>query len=416
MSTPAPPVEHHDVVIIGGGPAGLAAATELRRQGVRDIVVLEREQQAGGVPRHCGHVGFGWREFQRALTGPAYARRLLGAAEGIDIRTGVSALGLEANARVRALTPEGIHIFEGRCVLLALGTRETPRAARLVSGTRPWGVFTTGALQQMVYLAGLKPCTRAVIVGSELVSFSSLLTLRHAGIKAVAMLEESAHTVAPRPAQWIARAAFGTRVLTQTNLIAIHGEKQVSGVEIERYGRRERIDCDGVIFSGRFVPEAALLKTSALLIDSATGGPVVDQYGRCSDATYFAAGNVLRPVEASWTVWQEGREVARTIAASLSGRLPRAERHTSLEAREPIRYVCPQKIAFPAPIPPALPINIRVTRTVQGKVRIRDGSRVEYGEVRNWLPERRFLLPWPAAVAKHVERLDIDIDEIMNRG
>ena len=164
--------------------------------------------------------GFGWREFQRALTGPAYARRLLGAAEGIDIRTGVSALGLEANARVRALTPEGIHIFEGRCVLLALGTRETPRAARLVSGTRPWGVFTTGALQQMVYLAGLKPCTRAVIVGSELVSFSSLLTLRHAGIKAVAMLEESAHTVAPRPAQWIARAAFGTRVLTQTNLIA----------------------------------------------------------------------------------------------------------------------------------------------------------------------------------------------------
>lgn len=99
---------------------------------------------------------------------------------------------------MRVLTPVGIQVLEAQRVLLALGTRETPRAARLVSGTRPWGVFTTGALQQLVYLAGFKPCTRAVIVGSELVSFSNLLTMRHAGIRPLAMLEESASVLAPR--------------------------------------------------------------------------------------------------------------------------------------------------------------------------------------------------------------------------
>ena len=102
----------HEVVIIGGGPAGLAAAAELVTQGVQDVVVIEREQQAGGVPRHCGHTGFGWREFRRVLAGPAYARRLVAAAGGVDVRTGTTALGLEAEGRIRILTPEGIRVLE----------------------------------------------------------------------------------------------------------------------------------------------------------------------------------------------------------------------------------------------------------------------------------------------------------------
>jgi len=406
---------NHEVIIIGGGPAGLAAAAELARLGIDNVVVIERERQAGGVPRHCGHHGFGWREFRRVLAGPAYAQRLVAATKGIDLRTGATALGLEANGRVRVLTPEGIRMLEGRRVLLALGTRETPRAARRISGTRPWGVFTTGALQQLVYLAGLKPCTRAVIVGSELVSFSSLLTLRHAGIKPLALLEESARIVAPRPAAWVARAAFGTRILTRTRIVAVHGDTRVSGIEIERNGVREHIDCDGVVFSGRFVPEAALLKMSHLAIDPATGGPVVDQYARCSDPAYFAAGNLLRPVEASWTVWGEGRDVARAIAASLRGQLPAAAQHTNLEATAPVRYVCPQRVAFPAPVPAALPINIRVGRPARGRLRVLDGAHEIWGETRNLLPERRVILPFPLHVAEYVERLAIDIDETVNR-
>jgi thioredoxin reductase len=406
----------HDVVIIGSGPAGLAAAAELKRLGIGDVIVIEREQHAGGVPRHCGHLGFGWSEFRRMLAGPAYVRRLIAAADGIDLRTGCTALSLESQrsekpTRVRVLTPVGIQMLEARRVMLALGTRETPRAARLISGTRPWGVFTTGALQQLVYLAGFKPCTRAVIVGSELVSFSNFLTMHHAGIRPLALLEESAQVLAPRPGVWIARAAFGTRILTRTRVIAVRGEARVSGVDVERDGKFETIECDGVVFSGRFVPEAAIVRTSHLVLDPSTGGPVVDQYGRCSDPAFFAAGNLLRPVEASWTAWSEGRDVAWALAASLRGNLPPAARHAVLETQGPVRYVCPQRVAFPAPVPAALPINIRVSRPVRGRLRVLDGAREVWGEERGLLPERRVILPFPLHVAEHAERLTIDIDE-----
>jgi cation diffusion facilitator CzcD-associated flavoprotein CzcO len=154
------------VVIIGAGPAGLTAARALAAAGLRDVLVLEREQDAGGVPRHCGHPGFGMVDFKRFLTGPAYARRLADAAAGAEIRTGVSVLRLAAGGSLEVSGPNGIEALQARAVLIATGTRETPRSARLVSGSRPSGVLTTGALQQMVYLAGLKPFERPVIVGS----------------------------------------------------------------------------------------------------------------------------------------------------------------------------------------------------------------------------------------------------------
>lgn len=401
----------HEVVIIGGGPAGLAAAAELMTLGVRDVVVIEREQQAGGVPRHCGHTGFGWREFRRVLAGPAYARRLVAAAGEVDVRTGTTALGLEAQGRIRILTPKGIRVLQGRRVLLALGTRETPRAARLISGTRPWGIFTTGALQQMVYLAGIKPCNRAVIVGSELVSFSNLLTMRHAGIRPLAMLEESERVVAPRAAGWVARAALGTRILTRTRVVALHGDLRVEGVEFERGGLREYIDCDGIVFSGRFVPESTLLKASHLTIDPETGGPAVDQYGRCSDPVYFAAGNLLRPVEASWTVWREGRDVARAIAASLREVLPLPTHHVALETRAPVRYACPQKIAFPAPLPPALPLNLRVSREIRGRLSVHSAEGELWSARRHLLPERRIIVPWPPGLAPDTDSLTVEVSE-----
>ena len=314
----------HDVVIIGAGPAGLGCAQELRRLGVRDIVVIEREQHAGGVPRHCGHTGFGWREFRRLLHGPDYARRLIAACEGIDVRTGVAAVRLDAAGVVQVATPEGHAVLQGQRVLLALGTRETPRAARLISGTRPFGVFTTGALQQMVYLAGMKPCRRAVIVGSELVSFSNLLTLRHAGARAVALMECGDRVLAPRAGAWIAPLLFGTRVLTRTRVVRVLGRERVTGVEVDRDGAREIIACDALVFSGRFVPETALLWGSPIALDPGNGAPVVDREGRCSDRAYFATGNMVPPVGASWTAWQAGRRVARAIAAELREPQPAA--------------------------------------------------------------------------------------------
>ena len=389
----------HRVLIIGAGPAGLSAAAQLASLGVDDVVVLEREQHAGGVPRHCGHLGFGWREFARLLTGPGYAKRLLESARNVVVRTGVTVLRVQPEGVVELATPDGPATLKGQRVLLALGTRESPRAARLVSGSRPWGVVTTGTLQQMVYLAGLRPFERAVIVGSELVSFSNLLTMRHARIRPLALVEEGPRVIAPGPARAIAQLVFGTRVLTGTRIVAVHGDARVSGVEVEREGQREMLDCDGVVFSGRFVPESAILQSSHLALDPATGGPVVDQYGRCSDPTYFAAGNLLRPVEPSWNAWEEGRAVARTIAASLHRELPNAERFISIHAEGAVRYVCPQRIAHPAPLPPALPINLRVSREIHGRLRLHSGDREIWSAQRHLLPERRILIPTPSAPA-----------------
>ena len=221
-------MSHHDVVILGAGPAGLAAAARLAALGIKDIVVLDREGEPGGVPRHCGHVAFGMREFHRPLTGPAYAKRLAGTVAGIDIRTRTTVTAIEAGGRVRAVHPDsGPESISGRAVLIAFGVRETPRSTRLVGGDRPVGVTTTGALQQFVYLSRIRPFRRAVVVGSELVAFSALLTLRHGGIEATAMIEEGPRIMARRPADWVARLALGVPVLTGTKLLAIRGLDRV---------------------------------------------------------------------------------------------------------------------------------------------------------------------------------------------
>src|SRR5689334_8031344 len=137
-----------DVAIVGAGPAGLGAALALKRHGVRRVVVVEREAEAGGVPRHCAHSPFGLREFGRVLLGPAYARRLAAEAEaaGVEIRLRTSVVAVEPGCRLQLTTPEGLNALTARRILLATGARETPRSARLVGGDRPVGVVTTGAL------------------------------------------------------------------------------------------------------------------------------------------------------------------------------------------------------------------------------------------------------------------------------
>ncbi len=308
-------MQTHDVVIVGGGPAGLAAARRLARRGVSDVVVLEREAEPGGIPRHCGHLGFGWQSHRRLWSGPRFAAELRRDAAPLDVRTGTTVLELGKGGVLRIRDAKGPGWIKGRAVLIATGARETPRAARLIGGTRPQGVTTTGALQQCVYLRGLKPFARPVIAGSEWVSFSALLTCRHLGIRPVAIIEENFRTTAPRGMGLVARLAFGVPVLTGTRLTAIEGSRQVEAVGVERRGRHERIACDGVIFTGQFRPESALYAAGA--IESRGQAPVIDGQFRCSDPAYFAAGNVLLPLKSSGACWQQGVAVADAIAGSL---------------------------------------------------------------------------------------------------
>jgi thioredoxin reductase len=379
-------------IIIGAGPAGLTGARVLRNNGVRDVLVLERAPLAGGLPRHCGHPGFGLFDFRRVWTGVSYAQHLIEAARGVKIMTNATVTRIDPQGRIEVATEAGIEKLEARAILIATGIRETPRSARLVSGARPWGITTTGAFQDMVYTGAMRPFSRPVIVGTELVSFSAILTARHAGIRPVVMIEEGERIVARRPLDIASRALFGVPILTRTRLLRINGLDRVESVEIERDGTRSTLACDGVIFTGRFRPDAALVEASPIVFDELTEGPAIDSAWRCSDPHYFAAGNVLRPVEHSGWVAAEGSSAAQSILKALAGGLPDIEAAVTLSVEGALRYAYPQRL-----LPNDGPITIfaRAARAHKGVLRLR--ARGETLAIRrvNALPERRLRLTFP---------------------
>ena len=382
---------HCDVAVIGAGPAGLSAAMELKRLGVDDVLVLEREPEAGGIPRHCGHPPFGLLEYRLPMTGPAYARRLVADARraGVRIMPATTVTEILPQARLRLSRPDGPAELSAARVLVTTGVRESPRAARLVSGTRPLGVLNTGALQAMVYLKGLVPFRRPVVVGTELVSFSALWTCRRAGIRPVAMIEENARPTVRRPLHLAARL-FGVPLHLATGISAILGQDRVEAVKLMD-GRT--LACDGVLFTGRFVPEATLARLGHLKLDAGTGGPQVDQFGRCSDPLFFAAGNVLRPVEHAGWCWNEGRIVARDIAASLAGDVtPGGADDIMLHVEPPLRYAMPQRLRRGVTGGMKF-VQLRVERPVSGTLRVRDGQRILHARRLRAIPEQRIVIP-----------------------
>ena len=388
--------EDCDVAIVGGGPSGLSLATGLRRLGVERVVVLERDQEAGGVPRHCGHYPFGVREFHRLMKGPDYARRHVAAAEaaGVDIRTGVTVTALGDGARLSLSSHDGVGELQARRVALCAGARESSRAQRLIGGSRPRGVISTGALQAFVYLEGLKPFHRPVVLGTELVSFSALLTCRHAGIRPAAMIEACDRITVPT----LSRAlplVLGIPVILGASVNRILGRGGVEGVEIVcADGTTRVIEADGVICSGLFRPESALLRAGHLAVDPATGGPVIDQYGRASDPTYFCAGNLLRPIETSAWCAREGRETARRIARDLAASSPASTSTTRVRAaHEAIRYVLPQRLSD-SDAPVAMEhLQMRLDRPARGRLQMLADGREIWSRPIDSLPERRLLAP-----------------------
>ncbi len=394
------PAETADVVIVGAGPAGLAAARELRALGVGRVLVLDRERAAGGIPRHCDHPPFGLREFNRLMRGPAYARRLATAAEaaGAEIRTGATVAALRPGPLVEISTDAGLSTVAARAVLLATGVREKTRAARLIGGTKPGGVLSTGALQGLVHLDRLRPFRRPVVLGTELVAFSALLTCRHLGIRPVAMIEPGPRPTARWPAGLFPRLV-GVPILLRTELVAIEGDERVTGVVVrDAGGGTRRIETDGVVVSGQFLPEASLVRTSHLALDPGSGGPAIDQYGRCSDPAFFAAGNLLRPVETAGWSWNEGRLVARSIARALAADLPSpAPGLAVVRMGDALKFALPQRlVGTPAADAPHRAFQLRVTRPAAGRLRLLlDGAEV-WSEAVDLLPERRISVPLSA--------------------
>ncbi|MBG0850876.1 FAD-dependent oxidoreductase [Streptomyces spinoverrucosus] len=309
-------VRQVDVLVVGAGPAGLATAARLAGAGAGRVEVLEREQRAGGVPRHCAHGGFG--TLLRPLTGPQYARLLTAAAvrAGAVVRTGVTALDWAGPLTLTTVGPHGLEAVTARAIVLATGARERPRTARLVPGTRPAGVYTTGELQQAVHLYGQPIGSRAVVIGAEDVSYSAADTVRAAGARVVAMVSD---LPTPRTARaFDARLRRGIPLLTHTGVTELLGHGRLSGVRVRhRDGRTTVLHCDTVVFTGDFVPDNELARRGGIALDPATRGPAVDTALHTSRPGVFAVGNAVHAVERAPKVAREGVRAAAAVLSEL---------------------------------------------------------------------------------------------------
>ena len=393
-----------DVLVVGAGPAGLSAAAELGRLGIAPVLVVDRESEPGGIPRHCHHPGFGLQDLRRAMSGPAYARRLtrLAADSGARLSLETTVTRVDPSGAVSLVSPSGLAELHPRVVLLATGARERPRSARLVPGDRPAGVFTTGQLQQWVHSHHLPVGRRAVVVGAEHVSFSAALTLREAGVETAAIVTDLPRHQTLGAFALASRALLRIPLLTSTRVVAVQGRGRVSAVEFEDRisGRRRTIGVDTVVFTGDWVPDHELVRRAGTRMDPATKGPLTDGGGQTSVIGIVAAGNLVHPAETAGSAALGGRRVAQRLAGRLRrGDVGRAVDGVEVQVDEPLAWAWPGIVR-----PDDVPVRVLLrTRAFTGRrtVSVEQGGRVRgRARLRHATPNRSLSIPgdWVADV------------------
>ena len=370
-------MKNADLVIIGGGPAGLAAAIEARRRGVENLLILERDSELGGILNQCIHNGFGLHTFKEELTGPEYAARFIQQANGLGIpyKLDTMVLDLAADKTVTAMNrTDGLFQLHPKAVVLAMGCRERPRGALNIPGYRPAGIFTAGTAQRLVNMEGYLPGRKVVILGSGDIGLimARRMTLEGAEVQVVAELMPYSGGLKRNIVQCL--DDYGIPLKLSHTVVDIQGKERVEGVTLARVengrpipGTEEHYDCDTLLLSCGLLPENELSRAAGVRLSPVTGGPAVNESLETSIPGVFAAGNVLHVHDLVDYVSEEaGATGAHAAAYIQQGETGQNAPALPVLCRNGVRYTVPSTVR-PACVGDKLTLRFRVDNVYQNK-------------------------------------------------
>lgn len=417
-----------DVVVIGGGPAGMAAALAAHKAGAR-VAIVEREQHLGGILRQCIHPGFGLSHFKQELTGPEYAQRFIDQVRATDIALFLASMviGIDSGEptedtavhTVTLMSPEGMLQLTGRAVVLAMGCRERTRSEIKISGSRPAGVFTAGLAQRYINIENLKPGSHAVILGSGDIGLIMARRCTLEGISVEGVYELMPYANGLRRNVKNCLDDFGIPLHLSTTVTSVIGHDRVEAVEVSQVdenlapiaGTERIVPCDTLLLSVGLIPENELSVAAGVELDPRTRGAVVDQSLQTGMPGIFACGNVLHVHDLADNVTTESERAGAAAAAYAlgtgAGAVPDCE--LSVSPAGIAGYALPARITAVA----LTKLNFRVRRPVDAaRVRIlAEGEELLAGKVRAFKPSVMESFPLPAKVIQRA--LDLGAREII---
>ena len=350
-------VEKVDVLIVGAGPAGMAAAIAAKEAGVDNLLVLEREANMGGILRQCIHNGFGLHRFKEELTGPEYAQRDIDKVKelGIEVRCGTTVLSIDENRFVTAVSKEkGVQLFEAGALILAMGCRERPRGALATPGTRCAGIYSAGTAQKFVNLEGYMPGKRVVILGSGDIGLIMARRMTLQGAKVLACVELMPYSSGLNRNIVQCLHDYDIPLLLSHTVIDIQGKERLTGVTVAEVdakrqpipGTEQHFDCDTLLLSVGLLPENELTRQADVEMSNLTSGAVVDDTLQTSKEGIFACGNVLHVHDLVDFVSAESFKAGKAAAAYVQGK-KRIGKYVSVTDGDGVRGVVPQKLLIP---------------------------------------------------------------------
>jgi len=346
-------MQEKEVIIIGGGAAGLAAAVTCKQKGIEDILIIERGAYLGGILNQCIHDGFGLDKFDTSLTGPEYAQRYIDQVKEKEIPFLLNSMvvNLTPQKEVIVVNNNGLHHYQSKAVILAMGCRERTRGAIGIPGARPSGIYTAGVAQELINLKNYMVGQKIVVLGSGDIGLIMARRLILEGAEVITVAEKLPYSSGlPRNINQCLYD-FDIPLLLSHTVVDIQGNGRLSGVTIAQLGKRggiipntrRKIACDTLLLSVGLIPENELSRGAGIVLDPTTGGPQVDERGQTSIPGIFSCGNVLQVHDIVDNVSLEAEYIVEGIAEFLEGKLTK-EQEIKVELGEGLRYVVPQKL------------------------------------------------------------------------